>query len=98
VLASAYHFPQGYNLQPREIQLNVSVVNEDADWYLNIKSSQLALFVHVTDENYRAEDNWFHLPANMERRIRLIPRSDGTHKPDGEVRVVNGMQVMRYRA
>ncbi|MES1146799.1 MAG: glycoside hydrolase family 2 protein [Solimonas sp.] len=97
VLATAFHLPQGYDLQPRDVQLQVSAVNEDGNWYLHVKSSQFAMFVHVTDENYRAEDNWFHLAANMERRIRLIPRSDGTHRPDGEVRVVNGLIVVRYR-
>lgn len=97
VLATAFHFPQGHNLQARDVQLQVSVVNEESQWFLDVKSSQLAMYVHVTDENYRAEDNWFHLPANMERRILLIPRSDEAHKPDGEVRAVNGVQVMRYR-
>jgi beta-mannosidase len=97
VLATAYHFPQAYELQSRDIALQVSVVDDQSGWCLDIKSSRLAIFVHIIDEHYRAEDNWFHLAANMEKRIRLIPRSSAMHKPHGEIWALNSETPIRFR-
>jgi len=96
-LATAFHFPQDCELRTTDVALEVSVIPEGTEWFLNIRPSRLAMFVHINDEQYRAEDNWFHLAANMERRVRLIPRSSGNHKPDGEVRAINSTTVVRYR-
>jgi beta-mannosidase len=98
VLATAYHFPQGHESRTTDVALEVSVVAEGAEWLLNIKPSRLAMFVHVNDEHYRAEDNWFHLAANEERCVRLIPRSNENHKPDGEVKAINSAAAVRYRS
>jgi beta-mannosidase len=98
LLATAFHFPQGYDLHARDLQWQVRVEQDGSEWYLFIKTASLAISVHVTDEKFRAEDNWFHLQANAERRVRLIPRSADALKPDGEVRALNSTQVGRYRA
>jgi len=98
VVATAFQFPQGYDLRTRDLQWQVRVEQVGSEWYLVIKTAALAISVHVADEKFRAEDNWFHLPANVERRVRLIPRLAGAAKPDGEVRALNSGQVGRYRS
>ena len=48
-LATAFHFPQGYPMQARDLQLQVRIEQAQSHWYLIIKSTSLALLVHVTE-------------------------------------------------
>jgi beta-mannosidase len=61
----------------------------------------LAQWVHIEDESFRAEDDWFHLPPGQERRVRLIPfghAAAAPEVPEGEVRALNLAGAVSYRS
>ena len=66
-------------------------------WVLVLSSRRLARSVHIEDDGYRAEDEWFHLPPGAERRVRLIPRHPSAGAPDGEIHALNALDPARYR-
>ena len=98
-LAEAFHFPGGYNLTKRNIDLQVTVENREGEWVLCLKSDCLALFVSIQDEHFRPEDNTFHLLAGMPRWVKLLPRSGADKKlPNGTLRPLNSHRSIRYQA
>jgi beta-mannosidase len=102
-LAECFHFPaaqpSGRDIRPRPIEMQTRVEQHDSQWQLSLRAAELALFVQVEDEHFRAEDNWFHLLPNQERRIKLLPRNATvTTTPNGEVRAVNSLHTYRYRS
>ena len=64
---------------------------------LKLSTKRLAQSVHVDDEAFRAEDEWFHLAPGVQRVVRLLPRSPAAGKPDGEVFALNGLQPVRFK-
>lgn len=98
LIADAYHFTRK-QLPPREaLGLSAELVRDDDGWTLRLGSLALAQYVHVEDEHYRAEEDWFHLPPGIERRVRLIPFTDGAPAPEGEVRALNLAGAVTYRS
>jgi beta-mannosidase len=98
LIADAYHFTRK-QLPPREaLGLQAELARDDEGWWLRLGTQALARYVHVEDENYRAEEDWFHLPPGLERRVRLIPFSDGAPAPEGEVRALNLAGAVSYRS
>jgi beta-mannosidase len=99
LLAEAFHFPRGRAAVGQSPEIRAEPEREGNDWFLKLSANRPALSLHIDDPHFRAEDNWFHLAPASEQRVRLLPRTSGAAetKPDGEIRILNGSQVIRYR-
>lgn len=108
-LAEAFHFPPGRSagcaMDRADLGLTVRTIRMGEGWALALRSRRLARFVHIEDDAFRAEDEWFHLAPGVERVIRLIPRGDSatlsrgraSAVPDGEVHALNAVVPVRFR-
>lgn len=96
-IAEAFHFPQGGRMERAELGLGTRVERTAEGWSLILSSRRLARSVHVEDDGFRAEEEWFHLPPGTKRRVRLIPRHSAAVVPDGDVHALNGLDSTRYR-
>jgi beta-mannosidase len=96
LIADAFYFPHGRDARARPFDMNITVEHRASEWTLCLQSDQLALSVHIDDECFRPEDNWFHLAPKTTRRVRLLPRSEQSHAPQGEVTALNGRRSYRY--
>jgi beta-mannosidase len=97
-LAEAFHFPQGRGAARVELGLTAALEPDAGGWRLRLRSQRCAQSVHVEDERYRAEDEWFHLAPGIERVVRLIARDGAAGGvPDGDVHAVNGLAPVRFR-
>ncbi|WP_167525502.1 glycoside hydrolase family 2 protein [Roseomonas genomospecies 6] len=96
-LAEAFYFLQAGRMERAELGLNVRAERTGEGWVLVLSSRRLARSVHIEDDGFRAEDEWFHLPPGAERRVRLIPRHPSAAIPNGEVHALNGLDPARYR-
>jgi len=65
---------------------------DDSGWFVDLRSSRTATFVVLDwSDGTAPADNWFHLGAGLERRVRLI---QGTDQPlSGSVRALNADEV-----
>ncbi|WP_200477533.1 glycoside hydrolase family 2 protein [Azospirillum brasilense] len=97
LMADAFHFLQGGRMERAELGLGARVERTDEGWALILSSRRLARSVHIEDDGFRGEEEWFHLPPGKERRLRLIQRHPGAAVPDGEVHALNGLDPTRYR-
>jgi beta-mannosidase len=97
-LAEAFHFPQGRGATRAELGLSAVLEGHDGSWTLRLQSQRCAQSVHVDDERFRAEDEWFHLAPGIERQVRLVARDGASDAvPDGEVHALNGVSPVRFR-
>lgn len=96
-LAETVHFPQGGRMERADVGLSARVERSGDRWMLVLSSRRLARSVHIEDDGFRAEEEWFHLPPGVERAIRLLPRHPAAVVPDGEVHALNGLDPTRYR-
>ncbi|WP_174440950.1 glycoside hydrolase family 2 protein [Azospirillum formosense] len=96
-MAEAFHFPQGGRMERADLGLGARVERSAEGWSLILSSRRLARSVHIEDDAFRAEADWFHLPPGGERRVRLVPRHPGAAVPDGEIHALNGLDPTRYR-
>ncbi len=95
-LADAFHFPLGRGAVRADVGLTAQAEARDGGWVLKLRSKRLAQSVHVDDEHFRAEDEWFHLAPAIERVVRLLPRDASGSLPDGEVHALNGIAPVRF--
>ncbi len=97
-LSEAFHFPQGRGHQRTELGLSAELQETKGQWTLRLQTKRCAQSVHVEDEGFRAEDEWFHLAPGVERVVRLIAREGASGAvPDGEVHALNGLSAVRFR-
>ena len=80
-----------------ELGLQARAEKQGEDWTVVLKSQRLAQSVHFDDEHFRAEDEWFHLPPNVERRVKLVSRDGSAAMPDGEAHALNGLAPARFK-
>ncbi|GGH10170.1 beta-mannosidase [Alsobacter metallidurans] len=97
VLADAFHFPQGRGATRVPVALSVQVDRDREGWSLLVAADRFAQSVHVIDEAFCPDENWFHLPPGRDKRIRLTPRSAGDATPAGRVAAVNAVASFPYR-
>ncbi|WP_353861382.1 glycoside hydrolase family 2 protein [Azospirillum formosense] len=97
LVADAFHFRDGGRMERAELGLDARLERTEEGWALILSSRRLARSVHVEDDGFRPEEEWFHLPPGGERRVRLIPRHPGAAVPDGEVHALNALEPARYR-
>ena len=96
LIDEACYFPHSQDVQPRSIDLHATLEQTADQWTLCLHTEQLALSVHIDDEQFLPEDNGFHLAPKTTRRVRLIPRASQTNAPQGEVKAINSRRVVRY--
>lgn len=97
VLSEAFHFPSGLSAMT-EAFMKVQVESRDGAWWLLLEAERAARFVHIVDENFRPEDDWFHISPLRSRRVRLIPRTDNPVRPRGQVLAINLTSQISYEA
>jgi beta-mannosidase len=97
LLADAFHFPLGRGAAREDLGLTAEAHEADGAWTLRLRTRRLAQSVHVEDDHFRAENEWFHLPPGADRLVRLLPRDDSGAAPDGEVHALNGRMPVRFR-
>jgi beta-mannosidase len=96
-LADAFHFPLGRGSDRAELGLTATAERFRGGWALRLRCKRLAQSVHIEDEHFRAEDEWFHLAPGVERLIQLTPRDATGALPDGEAHALNGLGPVRFR-
>jgi beta-mannosidase len=96
-VADAFHFPLGRGADRVELGLTAQAEETGDGWHVRLQTKRLAQSVHFDDEHFRADEEWFHLVPNVERRVRLIPRAAAGPLPDGEVHALNGTGVARFK-
>ncbi|TVZ62058.1 beta-mannosidase [Azospirillum brasilense] len=96
-VADAFYFPRGVRMERSDLGLRARAERTAEGWTLTLSSQRLARSVHIEDDGFRAEEDWFHLPPGEDRRVRLIPCRPGAAVPDGEVHALNGLEPTRYR-
>ncbi len=93
LIAEAFHFPLGRGQARHELDLEAELVQHNADWHLKLTAKRFAQSIHISDEIFRAEDNWFHLAPGFSRYIKLVPRHPTYATPKGRVAAVNGTSI-----
>ncbi|MEC9461952.1 MAG: glycoside hydrolase family 2 protein, partial [Pseudomonadota bacterium] len=88
VLSEAFHFPQGRLQARHSAGIEHAFHRIDGVWWLDLSTDRFAQSVHLDLENFRPEDDWFHLAPGRTKRIRLHPRDGADHdqKPRGALR------------
>jgi beta-mannosidase len=93
LLAEAFHFPLGRGHACRELGLEAALIQDHTDWHLKLTAKRLAQSIRISDEIFRAEDNWFHLAPGHSRQIKLFPRHPTHATPKGSIAAVNGTGI-----
>jgi len=96
-LADAFHFPRFRLPERTDLDLTAKAERVGEGWAVTLRSRRLARSIHIEDDAFRAEDEWFHLPPDTERTVRLIPRGRVDAVPDGEVHALNALAPVRFR-
>jgi beta-mannosidase len=93
LLAEAFHFPLGRGHSRRDLGLEAELLQDRTDWHLKLTTKRLAQSIHIADDIFRPENNWFHLAPGHSRHIRLAPRHPTNAMPKGSVAAVNGDRI-----
>ena len=81
VIADAFHFPLGRKKALHAANLQVGVSEANGIWSLEIGTDRLAQSVHITAQDYRASESWFHLAPGETRKINLLPETVTSETP-----------------
>jgi beta-mannosidase len=92
-IAETFHFPLGRGHARHELGLEANLVHDNAGWHLDLTAKKLAQSIHIKDDFYRPEDNWFHLAPGHLRQIQLAPRHPTEAAPRGSIAAVNGGRI-----
>ncbi|PSC06650.1 beta-mannosidase [Alsobacter soli] len=98
VLAEAFHFPLGRGDARQALGLSARLDRDGEGWSLVVSTDRFAQSVHVVDDAYWPEDNWFHLAPGHEKRVRLRPAPGASASPLGRVEALNGLASCPYEA
>ena len=96
LIAEAFDFPLGRTKAFHESEIVASVSQQDDHWFLDLRGDRLAQSVQIDFEAYRAEDDWFHLPPGVTRRLRLHPRAGTSTEtvPTGQIRTLGSRRIV----
>ncbi|WP_273792414.1 glycosyl hydrolase 2 galactose-binding domain-containing protein [Brucella anthropi] len=95
-IAEAFHFPLGRKTAFHDAAIEVIPVEENGNWFLELKTPVLAQSVSIDAGNWRAAENWFHLAPNVTKRIALIPGQAAPGKPSGEIRIAGSSRIVWF--
>ncbi len=101
-LAEAFHFPLGRAVVRPKVGLTARLLGSgpetDGSWILEIETTGVATSIVVSDDNFFAEDDGFHMVAGI-RRLKLFRRTARPDDavPEGTVRALEPRETARYR-
>ncbi len=95
-VAEAFHFPLGRTKAFHDAAIEAQPVEENGNWFLDLKTPVLAQSVSIDAGDWRAADNWFHLAPNATKRVALISRNDTPEKPSGEIRIAGSSRIVWF--
>jgi beta-mannosidase len=95
-IAEAFHFPLGRTKAFHDATIEVALIEENGNWFLDLKTLVLAQSVSIDAGDWRAAENWFHLAPNEAKRIALIPRKATPEKPSGEIRIAGSSRIVWF--
>lgn len=95
-IAEAFHFPLGRTEAFHDAAIEAVIVEENGNWFLDLKTPVLAQSVSIDAGDWRPADNWFHLAPNETKRITLIPRNETPEKPSGEIRIAGSSRIVWF--
>ncbi|MGL3608647.1 glycosyl hydrolase 2 galactose-binding domain-containing protein [Rhizobium sp. G187] len=90
MLSEAFHFPLGRREALHRPQFEHRLEQREGVWCLDIRSDTLAQSIHVDCEDYRSDDDWFHLAPGVWKTVRLIARGTPGAAPRGSLRSLGG--------
>lgn len=95
VLSEAFHFPQGRQQAQHPAAIEHAFHRIDGVWWIGLTTDRFAQSVHLDFENFRPEDDWFHLAPGRTKRVRLHPRdgADQGQKPQGTLRHLGSRRI-----
>ena len=99
-LSEAFHFPLGLARPAEPAEITAAIERDRGGWLMRLKASSVARYVNITDANFRASDNWFHLSPLEEKVVRLAPRTlDSLNAvPLGAVNALNMRAPVAFRS
>jgi beta-mannosidase len=100
LLGETVHFPLGHRGAIPHAQITAEVRHDDGGWRLELAAQRLARFVHIVDDHFLPDDDWFHLVPGHANTVRLRPRGrDGgaAQVPRGVVRAINLATPVAYK-
>ncbi|THV20280.1 glycosyl hydrolase 2 galactose-binding domain-containing protein [Peteryoungia ipomoeae] len=95
-LADAYHFPLGRSQSLHAPVIEHRLEQQDGNWVLILRSDVFAQSLHVACENYRVEEDWFHLPPGQWKPLRLLPREQDAPAPRGTVQSLGSRGIYAW--
>lgn len=95
-VAEAFHFPLGRTKAFHDAAIETLPVEENGNWFLDLKTPVLAQSVSINAGDWRAADNWFHLAPSATKRVALIPRHETPEKPTGEIRIAGSSRIVWF--
>jgi beta-mannosidase len=97
ILAQAFHFPAGVKTDLLEApKLQASLVQDQDGWALVLKTNQLVRHLHIDDNAFRPDDDWFTLAPGFGRTIKMTPRLPSPAKPTGRILAPGGGELVKY--
>jgi beta-mannosidase len=96
MLAQAFHYPAGVELDASPPVLTTHLVDEADGWTLLLETDRLIRHLHIEDAGFRPSDDWFTLMPGFERRISLMPRSTAGGRPCGRILAPSDAELGRY--
>jgi beta-mannosidase len=97
VLAEAFHYPTGRSLHPPGGVVSARIFEDARGWVMTLSTDRLLQSVHIEDDNFRPDDDWFDLAPGEPKQVRLQARREGA-KPSGEITVPGGRVLLTYSA
>ena len=95
-IAETFHFPLGRTKAFHDAVIEASLIGDDGNWFLDLKTPVLAQSVSIDAGDWRTADNWFHLAPDEPKRVALVPRNSASEKPTGEIRVAGSSRIVWF--
>ena len=99
-VAEAFHFPGGLSHRHQAASPTTNIqMDNNGNWFVDIKTDRLVRSVHLDDPNYEPEDDWFHVAPGAGRQIKLNPRRgcDAEAAPNGVLSALNLSRNIPFR-
>jgi beta-mannosidase len=100
-ISESFHFPLGRGASQHRFTLAAVLDRDPAGWFLRITSDRFAQSVHIEDDHFRPDDDWFHLAPLGESIVRLHARIEQSgaapvQTPAGTVSAINAEVTATY--
>jgi beta-mannosidase len=96
VIAEAFHFPLGRAKAIHEAKIAAALTQDSEGFRLEISTDVFGQSMSIDSPGFQASDNWFHLPPDVTKVIRLSPSGNTDGRPTGTIRSLGGGPVVRF--